>query len=650
MKPTREHNQGRLKGILDTFDLGRPCAPLSDAALRVLEARYLLRDAQGNITETPSALFSRVARCLAQVEAKWWKSGQRGFKRREDRVEFYAERFFDLMSSLKFLPNSPTLMNAGKPRGQLSACFVLPLEDDLRRVFDTLRDSAIIHKTGGGTGFNFGQLRPKGDVIEGSGGTASGPMAFLKIFDTATQTVKQGGVRRGANMAILPIDHPDILEFITLKASGGIENFNMSVGVSDKFMTALRESKSWDLINPRTKKTVKNISAKKLWDLIAESAWKSGDPGVVFLDEINRKNPTPHIGAMDSTNPCGEQPLLPYESCNLGSMNLLPYVNEKNLQWAELEKDIETAIRMLDNVIDGNSYPLIEIEEITMLNRKIGLGIMGWADVLIHWGIPYDSEEALNRADEVMSKISKIAIRASEKLADERGPFPAFKNSIWAKDGQKSRRNATVTTVAPTGTISIIAGVSSGIEPIFSLAHERRALGGETMVFLHPALKEALIRNGIRDKKTIESTIASGSVSNAKKLPPQERRILRTAMEIAPVWHVRMQAVFQEHTENGVSKTINLPQKAKFQEVRKIFELAYDLGCKGITVFRDQSKPEQVLRAGIAATQKTDKKQDIFHAIDWLLDDGKSSTSNRKKASLGLANLSRAQLKKQKKR
>lgn len=584
MKPNPDSNPSRKEQT----------AALSLAALKVLESRYLSRDAGGALIETPHQMFERVARALAEVEAKWV-----GSAKRKATVERYTRAFYELMSTLRFLPNSPTLINAGKRKAQLSACFVLPIDDDLGHVFETLRDAVLVHKTGGGTGFNFGKLRPAGDRVSCTGGVASGPLAFLRIYDSTTQTVKQGGVRRGANMAILPISHPDIEGFIQCKLEGGIENFNISVGITDDFMRAVETGSSWKLINPRTRLATKEVKARFLWAMIAKSAWACGDPGVVFLDRINESNPTPALGRMESTNPCGEQPLLPYESCNLGSMNLLAYLDGDDLAWEKLERDIETAVRFLDNVVETNSYPLLAIEEVTLFNRKIGLGVMGWADVLMEWGIAYDSDFAVRRGTEIMQRINRIAVRASESLAKERGAFPGFSKSMWAKMGCAPRRNATVTTVAPTGTISIIAGVSSGIEPVFSLVHERRALEGKSFVFIHPALRKAFQKFEIKTRRDLERVLESGSVSQVAALPKDSKRVLRTAGEIKPEWHVRMQAVFQGSTENGVSKTINLPSSARVSDVQEIYDLAYKLGCKGITVFRDQSKTAQVLNRGL---------------------------------------------------
>ncbi|MEW6057595.1 MAG: adenosylcobalamin-dependent ribonucleoside-diphosphate reductase [Bdellovibrionota bacterium] len=637
----KDSTQGRLRGILGDDDLGIPAAQLNAVAHRVLESRYLLRDQSGKISETPRQLFTRVAKAVASVERKWWR--KKAAENRDEAIDQIARMFFELMASLRFLPNSPTLMNAGKPRGQLSACFVLPLEDDLKQVFETLRDSAVVHKTGGGTGFNFGKIRPSGDLISSSGGTASGPLAFLKIFDVATNTVKQGGARRGANMAIMPIDHPDIEEFIQSKMDGGIENFNISVGITDDFMAAAKTGQVWRLKHPKTGQVTSTIKARKLWRAIAEAAWKSGDPGVVFLDRINEVNPTPECGPMESTNPCGEQPLLAYESCNLGSMNLMAYYQKSGLDWESLETDIKLAVRFLDNVIEANAYPLLAIEDITLANRKIGLGVMGWADLLLEMGIAYDSDQALRFADETMGRIQAVAVKASEDLAVERGAFPNFPKSRWAKMGHKPRRNATVTTVAPTGTISLIAGVTSGIEPVFSLAFERVGLDQEYMIFIHPSLKRALKQYNVRSKRTLIRVVETGSVAHVKGLPAKVRKALKTASEIHPLWHVKMQAVFQKHTENGVSKTINLPSTATKQNVQAVYDAAYALGCKGITVFRDTSKPSQVLNTGIRA--RSGRAQDLVDAVNWLLDDVEEGKNIRKKASFGLASLSRAKLK-----
>jgi len=579
----RAPKAGRSLGDLGLF--APKAGELGDAALRVLKARYLLRNSAGEVIESPDQMFRRVAKAVASCESAATRAS-------------WEEKFFKIMRSLKFIPNSPTLMNAGKPQGQLAACFVLPIEDSISSVFSSLHNAAIIHKSGGGTGFNFGQIRPRGDLVQSSGGRASGPVAFLKIFDLATGVIKQGGTRRGANMAILPIDHPDIEQFIASKTAGGITNFNISVGISDAFLQCLKRNGKWNLINPQTKEVVAQLPAKSLWSAICENAWRTGDPGVVFLDTIEKQNPTPDIGKLDSTNPCGEQPLLPYESCNLGSISLAPYLSDKDLDWRTLEQDIETAVRFLDNVIDVNWYPLPEIKNITEKNRKIGLGIMGWADALLHWKIAYDSEDALRRATLVAQRFHRVAVSASERLAKERGAFENFQNSLWAKRKMAKRRNATVTTIAPTGTISIIAGVSSGIEPIFSYAHERQALDGQRFYFLHSEVFN-LVETGVLDRKSIERILRTGTLSKVPKLSSTQKRVFRTAFEIAPIWHVRMQAVFQRMSESAVSKTINLPENATPADIGKIYLKAHELGCKGITVYRDQSKTAQVLTRGI---------------------------------------------------
>lgn len=635
-------SQGRLPGILQAGDTGTPIAELTPAALRVLESRYLLRDREGKVVETPHQLFQRVSRAIAEAERKWAKGNA------DSIVQETSRRFFDLLSGLRFLPNSPTLMNAGRPKGQLSACFVLPIEDSLEQVFTVLRDSVVIHKTGGGTGFNFSALRPVGDSISASGGRASGPISFLRIFDNVTNTVKQGGVRRGANMAILDCDHPDIEAFIDSKRRGGIENFNISVAVTDRFMEAVRKRESWALKNPRNGKVAGKVPAAKLWKKICESAWACGDPGLIFIDRINEVNPTPALGKMLSTNPCGELPLLPFESCNLGSISLPAYLQDDDLNWTELERDIHLCVRFLDNVIESNFYSLNEIENITKSNRKIGLGLMGWADVLITWGVPYDSKAATERARTIMQRFEKIAVEASESLARERGAFKGFEKSYWAMRGAKPRRNATVTTIAPTGTISIIAGVSSGIEPVFSLAYERIALEGQRLAFVHPMLMSVLRENGIRSKRVLKQVLETGSVTSVKELPKEVRSVFKTASEIDPSAHVRMQAAFQRHTENAVSKTINLPSSSTVAQIHKVYWLAFDSGCKGITVFRDQSKRAQVLSHGVRGSATASaKRRELSSAVDWLLDDiSQDQKTAKKKASVDLANLSRENLKK----
>jgi ribonucleoside-diphosphate reductase alpha chain len=548
---------------------------LTADALTVLEHRYLAKDENGQTQETPGQLFERVARAVALAEEK-----RRGF---------WAEKYYEMMHSLRFIPNSPTLMNAGKEKGQLSACFVLPVEDSLSSIFDALKSAALIHQSGGGTGFSFSQLRASGSRVKSTYGVASGPVSFMRIFDVATETIKQGGTRRGANMGVLRVDHPEIYDFIESKLDHRtLSNFNISVGITHEFMQALQAKKSFDLKDPQTKKTVKSIPAYELFSKLVESAWKCGDPGLIFLDRINLMNPTPEVGRLESTNPCGEQPLLAYESCNLGSLNLGTYWdwNSQKFDWNAFRKDIHLAIRFLDNVIDVNSYPLVECEKITLRNRKIGLGVMGLADLLLYEGLPYGSEAALKRGEQVMSFLDREAKRASAKLAEERGVFPNWKGSLWQKLKFPKLRNATVSTVAPTGTISMIAGASSGIEPIFSGVFARNVLSGERLVSVHPAVSKLLQSRKLNSFEASDAALSQllGDVwSPAQKVPVES--------------HVRMQAAFQRHSDSAVSKTINLPEHASLNDIDHAYRLAFELGCKGITVYRDRSKPTQVLEA-----------------------------------------------------
>ncbi len=544
---------------------------LSFNAKTVLESRYLLRDPGGKIFETPEAMFDRVAQAVAEAE--------------ERSKGAWKKRFFELMASRRFLPNSPTLMNAGKKQGQLSACYVLPVEDSLDGIFDSLKHAAKIHQSGGGTGFSFSRLRPNGSVVRSTHGVASGPVSFIRIYDQATETIKQGGTRRGANMAILRVDHPDIEEFIDSKRDQkSILNFNISVGVTDEFMKAVETGGSLALRRPDTGDVVKTVDARTLLDRMVQSAWECGDPGLVFLDRINAFNPTPKIGEMESTNPCGEQPLLPYESCNLGSLNLGQYFKAGGLDWAALGQDIELAVRFLDNVIEINRFPIPECRAITLRNRKIGLGVMGFADLLLLLGVPYDSKEGVRWGEQVMSFVDREAKRASIKLAKARGAFPNFKGSLWDRLGYPKLRNATVSTVAPTGTISIIAGASSGIEPIFSGVFYRNVLSGARLREVHPAVERAMREKGLNPELANEQAVASalGSAWSPAHQVPVEA-------------HVRMQAAFQRHSDSSVSKTINLPFEAKPQDVRNAYLGAYLSGCKGITVYRDRSRGGQVL-------------------------------------------------------
>ncbi|MEM0049596.1 MAG: vitamin B12-dependent ribonucleotide reductase [Candidatus Bathyarchaeia archaeon] len=572
----------KLLGVTDDLKL-------SLNAITVLERRYLLKDETGRTVETPSQMFRRVAKAIAKVDAIYERNADLG------RIE---EEFYRVMANLEWLPNSPTLMNAGTDIGQLSACFVLPVGDSIEEIFDALKYMALIHKSGGGTGFSFSRLRPKGDVVKSTMGVASGPVSFMKIFDAATDVIKQGGRRRGANMGILRVDHPDIIEFITAKEKEGVlTNFNISVAVTDEFMEAVENDKYYSLINPRNGAVVRRLKARDIFDLIATTAWKTGDPGLIFIDEINRKNPTPHVGMIESTNPCGEVPLLPYESCNLGSINLSKMVRDNEVDWEKLRQTVRIGVHFLDNVIDANKYPIPQIEAATKANRKIGLGVMGWAEMLIKLGIPYDSEEAIAMAEKVMSFISEEARKMSVELGEKRGSFPNFPGSVWEKMGYKAMRNATVTSIAPTGTISIIAGTSSGIEPLFAVAFVRNVMG--TQLFEVNSLFEQIAKErGFYSMNLISRIARTGSVQGLSEIPPDIKELFKTALEIAPEWHVRMQAAFQKYVDNAVAKTINLPPDATVDDVRRIFMMAWKLKCKGITIYRYGSKSTQVLVIG----------------------------------------------------
>jgi len=565
-------------------------------ALSVLERRYLQKDDEGNVIETPAQMLRRVAKAVAAPDALY----DRGADLKATEKEFY-----DVMTRLEFLPNSPTLMNAGTEIGQLSACFVLPVPDSIEGIFDALKNMALIHKSGGGTGFSFSNLRPKGDVVRSTKGIASGPVSFMKIFNTATEVIKQGGRRRGANMGILRVDHPDIFEFITAKEKEGVlDNFNISVGVTDKFMEALEKGDEYDLINPRTGKAVKTVKAEDVFNLIVMMAWRTGDPGIVFLDEINRHNPTPHVGKIESTNPCGEVPLLSYESCNLGSINLSRMVQDGEIDWDKLRRTVRIAIHFLDNVIDANKYPLPQIEKMTKANRKVGLGVMGFAEMLAKLSVPYNSKEGVATAEKVMSFISEEARKKSVELGEERGSFPNFEGSIWEKMGYNAMRNATVTSIAPTGTISIIAGTSSGIEPFFAISYVRNVMG--TQLFeVNPVFEKIAEERGFHSPELLTKVAKEGSIQRIKEIPSDVRKIFVTALDIAPEWHVRMQAAFQKYTDNAVAKTVNLPSEATLEDVKRVFLLAYKLKCKGITVYRYGSKSEQVLTIGASSRESS---------------------------------------------
>lgn len=593
-----------------------PSPVINPNAEIVLSKRYYRKDENGTPIEDAKALFWRVAATVATEEIK--------YERSEWKSEPLAQIFYDLMITGRFFPNSPTLMNAGSSLGQLSACFVLPVGDSIEEIFDAVKYAAMIHKSGGGTGFSFSRLRPKDSRVGSTGGVASGPVSFLRIFNTATEQIKQGGARRGANMGILRIDHPDILEFIRAKEKEGeFNNFNLSVGITEDFMRAVEEDKDYALLFPSPSsgraKEHGRLRAREIFDILVDKAWLCGDPGIIFLDRINRDNPTPAQGEIESTNPCGEQPLLPYEACNLGSINLASFYvaghnhdenpADKGINWLDLDRTIQFAVRFLDNVIDASRFPLPQITERVHQNRKIGLGVMGWADLLFQLGLPYDSSESIILAERVMDFLQTKAREASALLAQERGPFPAYEASLFPEKGMPPLRNATLTTIAPTGTLSILAGCSSGVEPLFALSFARNIMDGEHLMEVNPYFEKALSESGYHNPQIMEQVTSMGSIQELDYLPPHIRRTFVTAMDIAPEWHLRMQAAFQRHTDNAVSKTVNLPNTATREDIRAIYCMAYQEGCKGVTVYRDGCKSTQVLTTGSADIATTPEAQ-----------------------------------------
>ncbi|MSQ34126.1 MAG: vitamin B12-dependent ribonucleotide reductase [Dehalococcoidia bacterium] len=620
MSPNTSNNNGHgaVSSVRGSISSPRAAIPdgITDIAAAVLEKRYLKRDRQGQVVENIEEMFWRVARNIAQGDLAYGAS--------PEQAEATAREFHDLMAGLEFEPNSPTLMNAGKELQQLSACFVLPVGDSMEEIFEAVKQTALIHKSGGGTGFSFSRLRPESDIVGSTGGVASGPVSFIRAFDTATEVTKQGGTRRGANMGILNVEHPDVLRFITSKEKGDVlQNFNISVAVTERFMEAVERGEDYDLISPRTQQTAGRLNARQVFDKMVELAWKTGDPGIILIDRMNEphSNPVPKRGPIESTNPCGEQPLYPYDSCNLGSINLARMVLRVNgklaVDYERLGRVIDRSVHFLDNVIDMNRYPLPQIREVSLAIRRIGLGVMGWADLLIEMGIPYDSEEALRLGEEVMAFFQQRADQASEALARGRGNFPDWADSVYGPGGPfgpRPMRNSTRTTIAPTGTISIIAACSSGVEPLFALAFVRKQAGME-MLDTNPMFEQAARAKGFYSEDLMREVAQRGSCRGVPGVPEVVQRVFAASHDIAPEWHVRMQAAFQRHTDNAVSKTINFSHEATMEDVRKAYWLAYKEGCKGITIYRDRSKEEQVLNLVSAPSRQVEAAPDSSRQV-----------------------------------
>ena len=572
------------------------------SARTVLEKRYLAKDENGTPIETVEGLFERVAGTVAAADKQYDEEG----------VAQSQKTFYDMMTNLEFLPNSPTLMNAGRPLGQLSACFVLPVEDSMEDIFETIKQAALIHKSGGGTGFSFTKLRQKGSVVNSTGGVASGPISFMKVFNAATEAIKQGGTRRGANMGMLQIDHPDILEFITCKTDNNeITNFNISVAITEDFMKAVEADREYDLIDPKTKAIVGSLPAREVFEKIVTAAHQNGEPGIVFVDRLNRDNIVPSQGRIEATNPCGEQPLLPYESCNLGSINLVEMLKKDGdkycIDYNKLGKTVDNAIHFLDNVIEVNNYPIEQIEFTTKQTRKVGLGVMGFADMLLLMGIAYNSDEGVSIGEQVMEFINTRAHAMSRKLGADRGSFPLFAESIY-KDGE-AVRNGTCTTIAPTGTLSIIAGVSSGVEPVFAYVFIRNVMDGTELIEVNPILKAELEKRGIYNEELMKKISKEGSLQHIDGLPADIKKVFVCAHDVEPIWHIKMQAAFQKHLDNAVSKTVNFSNNATKEDVAEVYRLAYKLGCKGVTIYRDGSRQNQVLNIGKV---NNGKEEEVF--------------------------------------